>query len=84
MPSSRGALPIWADFLGEVSGTRVRGVFARPGSVERVDIDPATGARALAGCHDRQPEFFLEGTVPEETCPKRGGGGGFFRRLFGG
>jgi penicillin-binding protein 1B len=85
VPSSRGALPIWADFLGEVSGTRVRGVFARPGSVERVDIDPATGARALVGCRERQPEFFLEGTVPEETCPKRGGGGGgFFRRLFGG
>lgn len=84
VPSSGGALPIWADFLGEVSGARVRGVFARPGSVERVDIDPATGARALSGCRERRPEFFLEGTVPEETCPQRGGGGGFFRRLFGG
>ncbi len=85
VPSSRGALPIWADFLAEVSGARVRGVFARPGVVERVEIDPTTGARALAGCRERREEYFLEGTVPEETCPARGGGGGgFFRRLFGG
>jgi len=85
VPSSRGALPIWADFLSEVSGNRVRGAFARPGSVERIDVDPASGARALTGCPGRQPEFFLEGTGPEETCPSRSpGGSGFFERLFGG
>ena len=85
VPSSRGALPIWADFLTEVSGSRVRGVFARPGGVERIEIDPVTGARALRGCRERRTEFFLEGTAPEETCPRGGrdGGGGFFRRLFG-
>ena len=86
VPSSRGALPIWADFLTEVSGARVRGVFARPGGVERIEIDPETGARALAGCRHRRTEYFLEGTAPEETCPRGGSqeGGGFFRRLFGG
>ena len=86
VPSSRGALPIWADFLTEVSGARIRGVFARPGGVERIDIDPETGARALAGCRDRRTEYFLEGTKPEETCPRGGSreGGGFLRRLFGG
>ncbi|MCR9094545.1 MAG: PBP1A family penicillin-binding protein [bacterium] len=86
VPSSRGALPIWADFLTEVSGSRVRGVFARPGGVERIEIDPVTGARALRGCRERRTEFFLEGTAPEETCPRGGrdGGGGFFRRIFGG
>lgn len=85
VPSSRGALPIWADFLTEVSGSRVRGVFARPGSVERVDIEPSTGARALAACRERRPEYFLEGTAPEQTCPRGGDpAGGFFRRLFGG
>ena len=85
VPSSRGALPIWADFLAEVSGSKVRGVFARPGGVERVEIDPESGARALAGCRQSAPEFFLEGTAPTETCPVggRGGSGGFFRRLFG-
>jgi len=85
VPSSRGALPIWADFLSEVSGNQVRGVFARPSGVERIDVDPKSGARALAGCPDRRPEFFLEGTGPEETCPTRAPGGrGFFERLFGG
>jgi len=85
VPSSRGALPIWADFLAEISGSKVRGVFARPGGVERVEVDPESGARALAGCRQSAPEFFLEGTAPTETCPVggRGGGGGFFRRLFG-
>jgi len=86
VPSSRGALPIWADFLERLSGEQVRGVFQRPTGVERVEIDPTSGARALAGCPESQPEYFLEGTVPSETCPARGPdrGRGFFKRLFGG
>lgn len=85
VPSSRGALPIWADFLREVAGERVRGVFARPGTVERIEIDPESGARALAGCRARVAEYFLEGTAPRTTCPARGGPDrGFFERLFGG
>jgi hypothetical protein len=40
--------------------------------VERVAIDPATGARALAACPRRRQEYFLAGTVPEETCPSFG------------
>ena len=84
VPSSRGALPIWADFLNEVTGRDVRGVFARPGSVERVDVEPATGARALRGCREKRPEYFLAGTAPEQTCPRRvERARGFFRRLFG-
>ena len=86
LPSSRGALPIWADFLAEVSGARVRGGFARPGDVERIEIEPSTGRRALSECRERRTEYFLPGTAPDETCPRDGGGGGggFFRRLFGG
>ena len=54
-------------------------------TVTGVEIDPVSGARALAGCPDRIPEFFLEGTAPVKTCPKRSRdtGDGFFRRLFG-
>ncbi len=85
VPSSRGALPIWADFLSEISGDHVRGHFARPVGVERVEIDPVTGARALTGCPDHRPEFFLEGTAPSDTCPRRPRRGrSFFERLFGG
>jgi penicillin-binding protein 1B len=85
VPSSRGALPIWANFLAEISGDRVRGVFARPSGIAQVDIDPRSGARALIGCAERRSEYFLESTVPEITCPRGGGGGrSFLDRLFGG
>ena len=73
-----------ADFVAELSGERVRGAFARPGSIERVEVDPRSGALALEGCRERQSEFFLEGTTPEATCPDRPPRRrGFFSRLFG-
>ena len=85
VPSSRGALPIWADFLSEVSGGNVRGIFAKPAGVERIEIDPTTGARAMMGCPERRAEFFLSGTAPEETCPRGARSrSGFLKRLFGG
>jgi membrane carboxypeptidase/penicillin-binding protein len=87
VPSSRGALPIWADFMSEVTGGQVRGFFAQPSAVERVDIDPSSGARALRDCPERQMEFFLNGTAPETTCPAGGGfdrGPTFLDRFFSG
>jgi hypothetical protein len=36
-----------------------------------VEIEPATGARALPGCPTHQLEYFLAGTAPEQTCPDR-------------
>jgi penicillin-binding protein 1B len=67
--SSRGALPIWRRFIGELTGGQIHGQFPRPPSVVVADIDPVTGARALWGCPDRRRELFLEGTLPEEVCP---------------
>jgi penicillin-binding protein 1B len=69
VPSSVGALPIWRSYVKELTGGRVRGAFLRPPSVEVVDIDPLSGARALAGCPERKSEYFLAGTVPTQTCP---------------
>jgi len=84
VPSSRGALPIWADFLEEITGGHVRGAFARPAGVEEIEIDPTTGARAFAGCPQHRTEFFLVGTTPKQSCPQGARpGSGFFRRLFG-
>lgn len=85
VPSSRGALPIWADYLETISGGQIRGGFLRPREVESVEIDPMTGERALWGCPRNQTEYFLIGTAPVETCPRglpsfpR-----FFERFFGG
>ena len=91
MPSSRGALPIWADFLKQAAGTQVRGRFAQPRGIVRLEVEPSSGALALSGCPERAQEVFLEGTQPIETCPptvKEGGSGSGFRRtlrrLFGG
>lgn len=83
--SSRGALPIWADYLAAVTGGQIRGAFLRPREIESVEIDPMTGDRALWGCPRTRPEYFLIGTAPVETCPRgmptfpR-----FFERFFGG
>ena len=85
VPASRGALPIWADYLLAISGGQIRGGFLRPREIESVEIDPLTGERALWGCPRNQPEYFLIGTAPVETCPHgmptfpR-----FFERFFGG
>jgi len=69
LSSSAGALPIWRRFVEEATGGRVRGAFPRPPRVERVEIEPATGALALAGCPERRTEYFLPGTLPTEVCP---------------
>jgi membrane carboxypeptidase/penicillin-binding protein len=69
MPSSHGALPIWADFVSEVAGSQIRGAFPRPTGLDVVEIEPTTGARALRGCPSRESELFLQGTAPLATCP---------------
>jgi penicillin-binding protein 1B len=69
IPSSVGALPIWRSFVQELTGGEIRGAFLPPPEVETVAIDPVTGARALPGCPERRPEYFLPGTVPTEACP---------------
>jgi penicillin-binding protein 1B len=63
------ALPVWARFLDEATGGRVRGAFLRPPDVEEIEIEPASGAVALAGCPNRRTEYFLAGTAPATTCP---------------
>ena len=83
--SSRGALPIWADYLAAISGGQIRGGFIRPREVESIEIDPMTGERALWGCPRSRPEYFLIGTAPVETCPRgMPSFPGFFERFFGG
>jgi penicillin-binding protein 1B len=70
--SSWGALPIWVDFMTDAVGKQVRGAFLRPPSVRALDINPETGAVALAGCPKRVTEFFLRGTEPSRVCTWRG------------
>ena len=86
LPSSAGALPIWIDFMTEILGKRVRGLFPRPNSVEVVSVDPRTGARALSACPRRESEIFIRGTAPTRTCPESLDSDeqpGLFRRTLG-
>jgi len=72
LPAARLAVPIWLRFLKDATGGAVPGSFEPPKGVERVEIDPTSGAVALAGCPRREVEYFLEGTEPRATCPEGG------------
>jgi membrane carboxypeptidase/penicillin-binding protein len=90
LAASSIALPIWSRFLKDATGGRVRGAFLRPPDVEEIEIDPTTGAVALAGCPSRRVEYFLPGTEPSTTCPgwedpwrpERRDAPGFLERIF--
>lgn len=70
--SSEGPLTIWANFIKEAMGNRPRGVFIPPRNIERLEIDPESGALAVSGCPSRKSELFLVGTEPNEICDGRG------------
>ncbi|MFT5442350.1 MAG: penicillin-binding protein 1B [Myxococcota bacterium] len=70
--SSQGPLPIWASFVRESFGVQTRGMFVPPRSIERLEIDPESGALAVSGCPRRQSEIFLAGTAPNMICDGRG------------
>jgi penicillin-binding protein 1B len=88
LASSAIALPVWQRFIREATGGAVRGVFLRPPEVGEIEIDPMTGAVALAGCPSRRVEYFLQGTEPVDTCPSWAdrweprSGRGILERLF--
>ena len=72
LTGAAAALPIWIRFLAEATGGEVRGAFLPPPEVIEVEVDPSTGAVALAGCPASRPEHFLLGTEPTRTCPEGG------------
>jgi len=69
LAASRVALPIWTEFVLRATGGDVAGRFVPPPEVARVEIDPVSGARALADCPRREPTWFVRGTEPEAVCP---------------
>jgi membrane carboxypeptidase/penicillin-binding protein len=71
LPGARAALPIFARFLTDAMGTREgewqAEWFEPPPGVEVVDVDRESGLRAGWGCGG-EPEYFLEGTAPDEEA----------------
>jgi len=72
LTGATGALPIWIRFMKEATSGQIRGAFLPPPEVITLDIDPSSGAIALAGCPQRKSEVFLLGTLPARECPEGG------------
>jgi penicillin-binding protein 1B len=75
---AKAALPVWVEFMKRAHQHReYRNVsdWDAPDGIVSVDIDPATGQLATAGCPNARPEFFVSGTQPVELCHLHGGGG---------
>lgn len=70
LTGASGALPIWTRFVREATQGSVRGAFLPPPEVVTVEIEPGSGALAMAGCPASASEFFLIGTEPTRTCPE--------------
>jgi len=73
LPGAGVALPIFAEFLetavgsdGSVGPWGSDG-FSYPDGLEMVSVEPSTGLRSGWGCSG-EPELFLEGTAPQESC----------------
>jgi membrane carboxypeptidase/penicillin-binding protein len=73
LPGAGVALPIFTDFLqaavgryGDVGPWGGAG-FAIPSGLEVVEVDTRTGLRGGWGCSG-EPELFLRGTAPRESC----------------
>lgn len=73
LPGAGVALPIFTEFLAAAVGEAGRDGpwgsqgFSRPSGLEIVDVESETGLRAGWGCRG-EPEVFLEGTGPKDSC----------------
>jgi len=73
LPGASLALPIFTDFLSGAVGTSGRegrlGTegFSYPSGLEMVNVDPLSGLRGGWGCSG-EPELFLRGTAPDQSC----------------
>ncbi|MBC8165733.1 MAG: PBP1A family penicillin-binding protein [Bryobacteraceae bacterium] len=78
LEGSKSALPIWTEFMKRAHLHReYRNVseWDAPDGIVSVDIDPATGQLATAGCPAARSEVFIAGTQPIELCRLHGGMG---------
>jgi membrane peptidoglycan carboxypeptidase len=65
---SRGAGPIWHDFMDQVLQDRPVLEFAAPEGMEMADICPISGKLRTEKCPPAQTEVFVAGTAPKEPC----------------
>ncbi len=83
LTGATGALPIWVHLMMRTRGRWAGQAFQEPPGIVRVDVDPASGERAVDACPDRVSEAFAEGTEPSADCHLHAGGfRRWLRRLF--
>ncbi len=64
----RSALPIWIDVMKAAHGKAPAEDFPMPSGISMARIDPDSGKLAFDGQENAVEEFFLDGTLPQETA----------------
>ncbi len=70
---SRMAVPIWAAFMGRVTGRKGDEQFERPSGLVDAIVCMRSGELARTGCDSVRTDVFLPGHTPQERCPDHGG-----------
>ncbi len=68
------AVPLWGAIARRAFAGAPPEPFRRPGEVEVVEVDEATGLRASPECGPSRSEVFVAGTAPEKDCREWTGG----------
>lgn len=74
LSGAQAALPIWTNFMKQVTAGQPRAEFIPPPGVTVVPIDPQTGLRATDQCPLVIDEAFYEGEEPYTPCSRHGTG----------
>jgi 1A family penicillin-binding protein len=67
------AAPIWERFMETALAKAQPEDFQKPDGVTTLTIDPETGLLARSGCPEKQEEYFIAGSEPNEYCTVHGG-----------
>jgi 1A family penicillin-binding protein len=68
VPGSRGAAPIWHDFMEKVLEGMPVEDFVRPPGFEEVEVCSISGMLPTEHCPHKIKEIFIEGTAPTAYC----------------
>ncbi len=70
---ARMALPIWANFMGQVTREKGNEEFVPPPGILEKDICMMTGKLATSSCDSIRSEVFLPESCPQVLCDTHGG-----------
>ncbi|MDE2180015.1 MAG: PBP1A family penicillin-binding protein [candidate division NC10 bacterium] len=68
LTGAQAALPIWTQFLEQVSVGYPPRSFEPPPGIVTAKIDPSSGLRLTPGCQGGVEEVFIQGTEPRAAC----------------